>query len=90
MKPRASVDRSLAFMTLAELTGSLGSCREMWSQALTSGSSGLYLAREHADPPLRMAADCSPSPPQQLTPQLSKQPDPWRVWQLDPSTGWHS
>ena len=87
MKPRASVDHSLACMTLAELTGSLGSCREMWSQALTSGSSGPYLAGEHADPPLRMAADCPPPPLQQLTPQLSKQLDPWGVRQLDPSTG---
>ena len=50
LKPRASVGCSLARTTLAELTGSLGSCKEKWSQALTSRSSGPYLAGEQADP----------------------------------------
>lgn len=50
VKPRASVGCSLVYTTLAELTGSLGSCREKWSQALMSRSSGPYLAGEQADP----------------------------------------
>lgn len=50
VKPRASVGCSLVYTTLAELTGSWGSCREKWSQALMSRSSGPYLAGEQADP----------------------------------------
>ena len=62
MKPRASVGCSLACTTLAELTGSLGSCKEKWSQALTSRSSGPYLAGEQADPTSGWQLTPTPTP----------------------------